>query len=366
MPIIFPKCVNSHATIFAPGTMTDPSQPAFTITKSGNKLAPRVFWNVIAPVSFVIFKAQRGDIVSIGDKMFILAAFPESSAGAPMSQPDPGALSASCVPVATLAIENGAGGQVSQSYNVLASPYTSQVESSYRVRFQDQAELYTSTGAYNKPWVFAFNINAGMKSASVLVRSLMIPAACNYNATTFVNGGLSYLPTATIPAGVQIKTIPPVVVSYTTSVPAGSYTAGAYIDIVVTMTQAVVFSQLPDQFSQAAIDAASLGQIQPLCPYVQLNSNAYVALQGYALPNDPTKLLFMYQVSAGESTPDGVGLDLAEFTGLLLNGGSIKSATTGLAADFSSMRSAYGSVGEHDTLERVQLDCCVNTALVKF
>ena len=329
--------------------MTDPSQPVVTITQSGYKLAPRVFWNVIAPVSFVIFKAEKGDIVSIGDKVFILAVFPESSAGVPMSQPDPGTLSASCLPVATLAIENGAGGQVSQSFTLQASPYTGQVESSFRVRFQDQAELYTSTGAYNKPWVFVLNVNAGMKSASVLVRSLMIPAACNYNSANFVNGGLSYLPTATIPAGVQIQTVPPVVVSYTTSVPAGSYTAGAYIDIVVTMTQAVVFSQLPDQFSQAAINAAALGRIQPLCPYVQLNSNAYVAFQGYALPNDPTKLLFMYQVSSGEATPDGVGLDLAEFTGLRLNGGSIKSATTGLAADFSSMRSAYGSVGEHSS-----------------
>ena len=330
-----------------PGTLTDPSQPVIIINKSGHKFAPKRFWDVIAPASFVIFKAQKGDIASIGDKMFILAVFPETRSGAPMSQLDPGAISTSCQPSVSLAIENidSQSGLLAQTYNVPASPFIASVESSYRVRFQDQPDLYTSTGAYSKPWIFAFNINAGMKSASVIVQSLTVPTACNYNATRFLNESLAYSPAATVPSGVQIATIPPVVVSYKTSVAAGSYTTGSFIDIVVTMTQTVVFSQLPDQYSQAALDAAAVGEVQPLCPYVQLNSNAYAPLRGYALPNDQTKLLFMYQVSDGEATPNGVGLDLAEYSGLQLNGGSIKSASTGLAADFSSMKSAYGSVG---------------------
>ena len=76
--------------------------------------------------------------------MFILAVFPESSTGAPMSQPDPGALG-NCQPTVALAIENsavqGQSEQVSETYTVTASPYISQVEASYRVRFEDQAEL---------------------------------------------------------------------------------------------------------------------------------------------------------------------------------------------------------------------------------
>ena len=79
---------------------------------------------------------------------------------------------------------------------------------------------------------------------------------------------------------------------------------------------------------------------------MQLNSNAYAPLQGYALTNDSTRLLFVYQVGDGEATPSGVGLDLAQYTGIQLNGGSIKSAYTGIIADLSSMGGAYGSIGE--------------------
>jgi hypothetical protein len=231
---------------------------------------------------------------------------------------------------------------------VTASPSISQLESSFGVRFRDQADLYTSTGAYNKPWVFAFNIIAGMKSASVNVQSMTIPTACNYNTTEFINtlAGYSYPPTATSPVGVQVDSVPPVVVSYKTFVPAGSYTTGTFIDIVVTMSQGVVFSQLPDPNSQAAIDASAMGEVPPLCPFVQLNSNAYAPLRGYALINDRTRLLFIYEVKDGEGTPEGVGLDFAQFSVIQLNGGSIRSATTGLAAEFTLMRRAHGSVGE--------------------
>ena len=336
--------------------MTDPAQPMITIAKTGHKLAPSSFWDTIAPKSFVIFKAQAGDILTIGDKMFILAVFPESSTGAPMSQPDPGALG-NCQPTVALAIENsavqGQSEQVSETYTVTASPYISQVEASYRVRFEDQAELYTSSGAYNKPWVFVLNVRSGMKSASVTVQSMTAPSGCNFNSTSFVNSAFGYPPTATMPTGVQIKTVLPAVVSYKTSVPAGNYTTGAFIDIVVTFTEGVVFSQLPDPSSQASIVAAGWGNVPPLCPFVQLNSNTYAPLSGYALPNDQTKLLFTYQVSNGEATPPGVGLDLAEYTGMQLNGASIKSSTTGLAADLSSMSNAYGAVGTCTNMQEI-------------
>jgi hypothetical protein len=80
-------------------------------------------------------------------------------------------------------------------------------------------------------------------------------------------------------------------------------------------------------------------------PFMELNSKAYATLQGYALPNDRTKLLFVYAVHDGEETPPNVGLDLLEFSVIQLNGGSITGAKTGLDVNFDSMGSAYGSLG---------------------
>jgi hypothetical protein len=79
---------------------------------------------------------------------------------------------------------------------------------------------------------------------------------------------------------------------------------------------------------------------------MELNSKAYATLQGYALPNDRTKLLFVYTVHDGEETPPGVGLDLVEFAVIQLNGGSITGAKTGLDVNLNSMGSAYGSIGK--------------------
>ncbi len=81
-------------------------------------------------------------------------------------------------------------------------------------------------------------------------------------------------------------------------------------------------------------------------PFVELNSKAYATLQGYALPNDRSKLLFVYAVHDGEETPPSGGLDLVEFSVIQLNGGSITGAKTGLDVNLSSMGSAYGSVGK--------------------
>ena len=78
---------------------------------------------------------------------------------------------------------------------------------------------------------------------------------------------------------------------------------------------------------------------------MELNSEAYAPLQGYALPNDKTKLLFVYSVHDGEATPPGVSLDLREFSVIQLNGGSITGATTGLDVNFDLMSSPYGSLG---------------------
>jgi hypothetical protein len=86
---------------------------------------------------------------------------------------------------------------------------------------------------------------------------------------------------------------------------------------------------------------------------MELNSQAYATLQGYALPNDKTKLLFVYAVNDGEETPPGIGLDLIQYSVIQLNGGSITGAKTGLFVNLNSMGSAYGSLGEQYHVHQV-------------
>ena len=192
-----------------------------------------------------------------------------------------------------------------------------------------------------------------MESTVFFVKSISIPTGCNYNSYTFTQAQ-TYTSQNTVTSNLyspcRIDSTAPTVVSYKTSASAGSYTTGARIEIIVRFSRDVVFSPLPDPYSQAATDAAAVGDVASGCPFVQLNSNAYSPLRGYALTNDSTRLLFVYQVSDGEATPGGVGLDLAAYTTIQLNGGAIKSARTGVAADLTSMSSAYGSAGEHAIL----------------
>ena len=327
--------------------------------------------NVPAPKSFVIFQESNGHVANVGDTVFILAVFPEKSR-ASWSIQDPGKMNdyahsyettsisyidynsnpvysiaqvaaGSCSPSIVLSM----GG--SQTLSVNAQNYSSKVEDTYKVSFADQTELYTSDGSYNKPWVFLLKVTKGMKSTVLFIKSITIPTGCNYDTYNF-KPIETYTSENTVMSNLyspcRIDSAQPIVMSYKTSAAAGSYTAGARIAIIVRFSKDVVFSQLPDPYSQAAIDAAAIGDVPSGCPFVQLNSNAYAPLRGYALTNDSTRLLFVYQVGEGEETPAGVGLDLSQFSVIQLNGGSIASARTGVDANFTSMSSAYGSVGE--------------------
>ena len=325
---------------------------------------------VPAPSNFIIFQENNGHIADIGDVVFILAVFPEKSDTSSWSVQDPGTMNdnvhsyytsstnyygqtvysstsvqtGQCSPSIVLSMAN------SQTLTLYAQKYASTVQTTYKVTLSDQADLYTSGGYYNNPWVFLLQVTSSMKSIAPFVESISIPTGCNYNSYTFTSSQ-TYIPSNTYASNLyypfRIDSTLPIVLSYKTSTPAGTYTSGARIEIIFHFSREVVFSQLPDPSSQAAIAAAAAGYIASGCPFVQLNSNAYAPLQGYALANDSTRLLFVYQVGNGEATPAGVGLDLAQYTGIQLNGGSIKSAYTGIIANFVSMGRAYGSIGEH-------------------
>jgi hypothetical protein len=81
-------------------------------------------------------------------------------------------------------------------------------------------------------------------------------------------------------------------------------------------------------------------------PYIELNSQAYVALRGYESVRDKSKLSFVYRVGSGEETPPGAQLDLTRDSTIVLNGGNIFGTDTGLDADLTSMPTG-GVVGEH-------------------
>jgi hypothetical protein len=317
---------------------------------------------------FVIFQENNGHVSNVGDFLLILAVFPEKSDKSSWSVQDPGTMNdaqhsyetsyvdvngitrygtaqvaaGSCSPYILVAMDN------SQTETVVAQSYASSVETLYKVKFADQAELYTSGGSYNRPWVFLLRVTSSMKSTAFFVKSIVVPTGCNYD-TYILSQTKSYTSENTITSNLyspcRIDSSAPTVVSYKTTAAAGSYTSGARIDIVVRFSRDVVFAPLPDPFSQAAVSAAAVGNVASGCPRIQLNSNAYAPLQGYAVANDSTRLLFVYQVSDGEATPSGRGLDLAPGTVVQLNGGSIKAARTGVAANFSTMNGGYGSEG---------------------
>jgi hypothetical protein len=80
-------------------------------------------------------------------------------------------------------------------------------------------------------------------------------------------------------------------------------------------------------------------------PYIELNSQTYVALRGYESQKDKSKLSFLYLVGTGEETPPGAQLDLAFNSTITLNGGSLYGIDTGLNVDLESMPTG-GTVGE--------------------
>jgi hypothetical protein len=96
---------------------------------------------------------------------------------------------------------------------------------------------------------------------------------------------------------------------------------------------------------QVYLDAQASGTMLFGVPYIELNSQAYVALRGYENARDKSKLSFLYRVGTGEETPPGMQLDLAKDSTITLNGGNIFGSDTGLDADLASMPTA-GVVGE--------------------
>ena len=96
---------------------------------------------------------------------------------------------------------------------------------------------------------------------------------------------------------------------------------------------------------QVYLDAQALGTMLYGVPYIELNSQVYVALRGYENAQDKSKLSFLYKVGTGEETPPNQLLDLVTNSTITLNGGSIFGTATGLDADLTTTPT-NGAVGK--------------------
>lgn len=88
---------------------------------------------------------------------------------------------------------------------------------------------------------------------------------------------------------------------------------------------------------QVYLDAQAASRMLFGVPYIELNSQTYVALRGYENQKDKSKLSFLYLVAPGDETPPGSQLDLVLNSTITLNGGSIFALDTSLDVELESM-----------------------------
>jgi hypothetical protein len=115
------------------------------------------------------------------------------------------------------------------------------------------------------------------------------------------------------------------------------YTNGSIINIVVEFSKEVIFSQLPDAYSDMYVDFARKNRISCGIPYIELNSNALIPLRGYESPRSRKRLAFVYFVGTGEETPPGEQLDVVAGSSIEMNGGSVVAYGSGMDVNLTSM-----------------------------
>lgn len=275
------------------------------------------------PQTFMIFQAYDGQTSTVGNALMIVAKFPNYTC----NLPSPDEISPFCTPQLTLVLftQNGTCFNVTTESN-------KKLELDFGFSFADDPTLETDSGAYNH-WTFPLHITRGMSISRLDVRSLYIPEACNSYRGTFDR--FRHIPHGSLTPYIAIDAQPPNIVSVHTAKVPGVYTTGAIINIVVEFSKEMEISSLPNQFSNTYQTFNS--PIPYGVPYIELNSNVFVPLRGYAGTRSKKLLTFLYIVGTGEQTPPGKQLDVLAGTSIELNGGSIAAEGTGLDMNFTSM-----------------------------
>eukprot|EP00291_Cryptomonas_curvata_P009097 CAMPEP_0172190890 /NCGR_PEP_ID=MMETSP1050-20130122/23372_1 /TAXON_ID=233186 /ORGANISM="Cryptomonas curvata, Strain CCAP979/52" /LENGTH=835 /DNA_ID=CAMNT_0012865829 /DNA_START=620 /DNA_END=3127 /DNA_ORIENTATION=- len=261
--------------------------------------------------------------------------------------PDPKMLGDQCTPKIEVALRISKDGKPQNGLVLDAARDLRKLETDFNIFFEDQPEfLDQSMNGFAYAWVFPLQVDEGISTTNLDVNWIQIPKSCNQNIT-FNNSKIMYSTHSLIP-NITIDTLPPQIASVYSTAKSGNYTAGSFIDIVVKFSKDVDFSALPDIYSQVYLDAQSSGTMLFGVPYIELNSQAYVALRGYENVRDKSKFSFLYRVGTGEETPPGIQLDLARNSTITLNGGSVFGTDTGLDADLTTMPTGgvVGSLSE--------------------
>jgi hypothetical protein len=148
----------------------------------------------------------------------------------------------------TLTIKNN--GQTQRNKIIRASNSMQMVQDQYNVDFSWQPEFYDQNGYFAQPWIFLLQIEAGMATTRLDVNWIQIPKACNTSSISFNSSTVNY-PNNILNPKVTIDTLPPSITNVYSTESSGNYTAGHYIDIVVKFSKDVIFSELPNIYSQA-------------------------------------------------------------------------------------------------------------------
>jgi hypothetical protein len=284
------------------------------------------------PSSFHVYGSWNGREYGTGETVFIVARFPASTC----LLPEPWEAGPECVPLMSVGMRSlpDAG---ETCLTIQAANSTREVEFDYGIKFDDEQIL--DTGDVLNFWIFPLEIYDGMYTSRLRILGLSIPDACNIPERIGFNT-LDLIPKRNklLTPNVSVDTWPPTILSVYTGSQAGSYTFLDVINIVVVFSKPVFFSELPSKFDTAFMKANASYTLPVGLPYLELNSQAFALLEGYAAGSvDRQKLSFIYVVGTGEYTPDGGQLEVPAGGTIQLNAGIIASVATGMEADLASM-----------------------------
>jgi hypothetical protein len=172
---------------------------------------------------------------------------------------------------------------------VSAAPSAQQAELDYSVSFMDDYNLRSKSGGPYNHWVFPLDVVAGMNTPRLRIEEIVIPPACNvtdkYHFASWTRLASKPPPVTSAPCSggescraaprgwhnaterrardwqdaspppltpfVLIDTHVPFIVGVTAAQPAGEYTAGDRLTIIVELSRPVAFREMPSADSQA-------------------------------------------------------------------------------------------------------------------
>ena len=294
--------------------------------------------------SFAVFGAWHHRHYGVGETLIIVTRFPAYNCWLP----EPQEVGPQCVPLLSVGLHLF-GGEI--CLPIAAAKSTRQVEIDYGIKFYFNSTL--DNDKMMNFWAFPLDVREGMYTARLNVLGFTVPSSCNVTGRAIFSER-DFVPNSNrmLWPNVSVDTWPPKILNVYTGTEAGSYTLLEVIKIVVVFSKPVFFSELPSKFDTTFMKANASYTIPAGLPYLELNSQAFALLEGYAAGSvDRRKLSFVYVVGTGEYTPAGGQLEVPAGGTIQLNGNIIASTETGVEADLTTMPlpGTYGAPVHADT-----------------